>query len=109
MIAVDSASTTYGLMDGTTLCGPRTYSIGPTSYSFFSLSVDILTLISTDPIEATSPLSITITATLDNYPLVSVATSTFTVELVDYCTSTTLNFDTAVINMQAFINLGAFT
>ena len=79
-VAKDTASTTYGAMDGTTLCGPRSYSIIPASYNYFSLSADTLTLVSTDITEVTvSPLSVTITATLDNYPLVSVATSSFTI------------------------------
>ena len=95
MIAVDSA--------GTTLCGPRTYSISPSSLNFFDVTADTLTLLSTDPTEATSPLSITITATLVNYPLVPAATSTFTVELVDYCASTTLSLN-SITDMQAFVH-----
>ena len=83
-VAKDTASTTYGAMDGTTLCGPRSYSISPASYSFFSLSTDTLNLQSTDPTEVmVSPLMITITATLDNYPLITAATSSFTIQIYD--------------------------
>ena len=65
VLATDTASTSYGNGDGFTLCGPRTYSISPGTYSFLTLSGDVLTLASTDPTEAThSPISITISASL---------------------------------------------
>ena len=64
---------------------------------------------STDPTEVTvSPLSITITATLDNYLLVAAATSTFTIDIQDLCLGTTLSFNTAS-NMQAFVHQGSVT
>ena len=108
-LALDTASTTYGVGDGLTLCGPRTYSISPSIHSFFSLSTDLLTLMSTDPTEMTvSPLSITITATLDNYLLVAAASSTFTIDIQDLCPSTTLSFST-ISNMQAFVHQGSVT
>ena len=103
MIAEDLASTTYGAMDGITLCGPRSYTVTPASLIFLDLTANTLTLLSTDPTEATSPLSITITATLVNYPLVPAATSTFTVEVVDYCASTTLSLN-SITDMQAFVH-----
>ena len=93
----DTASINYGTMDGTTFCGPRTYTISPTSNSFFSLTTEILTLQSTNPTEITTgPITITITATLDNYPLIPAASSTFTIEILDYCTNTVLSFSTTV-------------
>ena len=78
VIATDSASLTYGTTDGVSLCGPRTYSISPTTYSFLTLFGDTLTLQSTDPLEATViPITIKIEAKLDNYPAVAPASSTF--------------------------------
>ena len=69
--ATDTASTDYGNKDGFTLCGSRSYTISPSTYSFLSSVGDVLTLVSTDPAEATvTPLSITISASLDNYPAV---------------------------------------
>ena len=74
MLAKDSASTTYGNSDGFTLCGTRTYTISPATYSFLTISGDVLTLVSADPAETTSvPLTITIEATLDTYPAVASA------------------------------------
>ena len=81
MLATDTASATYGNLDGFTLCGARTYIILPTTYPFITISGDDLTLVSTDPAEETSaPLTITIVATLDNYPVA--AFGTFSVEIV---------------------------
>ena len=65
VLATDTASATYGNLDGFTLCGARTYTISPSTYSFLTISGDELTLVSTDPAEATaSPISISISATL---------------------------------------------
>ena len=49
----------------------------------------------------------TITATLDNYPLVAAASSTFTIEVVDYCVSTVLSFNPVVADMQALVSQGS--
>ena len=71
VLATDTASASYGALDGFTLCGPRTYTISPSTYPFLTISGDVLTLVSTDPAEATtSPISITISATLDDYPAI---------------------------------------
>ena len=65
VLARDTASATYGNLDGFTLCGARTYTISPTTYPFLTISGNELTLVSTDPTEATaSPISISISATL---------------------------------------------
>ena len=78
MTATDSASTTYGLGDGLTFCGTRTYTISPATYPFLTISGNVLTLVSTIPEEATSnPVPITIRATLDNYVSVASAEWTF--------------------------------
>ena len=78
VIATDTASKTYGNSNGVNFCGPRTYSIVPSSYSFLSLVGGALTLQSTDPAEATtSPITITISATLDNYTAIPAAVQTF--------------------------------
>ena len=72
MLAKDSASSAYGNGDGFTLCGTRTYTISPTTYPLLTISGDVLALVSTDPAEATSsPIAITISATLDNYVLIA--------------------------------------
>ena len=73
-------------------CGPRTYSISPSSPSVLGLSGDTLTLVSIDPAEATTgPITITITADLVNYPWVT-STFNFAIEVRDYCASTVLSF-----------------
>ena len=46
------------------------------------------------------------TVILDDYPLVSAATATFTIEIVDYCASTILSFNSAVTDMQALVSQG---
>ena len=100
-------SLSNGNFDGITLCGSRTYSISPLSHTFLDLTSDILTLQSIDPNEATlSPITITMTVVLDDYPLVSAATATFTIEVVDYCASTILSFNPAVTDMQALVSQG---
>ena len=91
VLAKDSASTTYGTMDGFSLCGPRSYSISPTTHSFLSLLGDTLTLQSTDPSEATaSPITITIESNLDDYPAVPAAVETFVIEIIDLCETATI-------------------
>ena len=78
VLATDSASLTYGTMDGVSLCGTRSYSISPTTHSFLTLSGDTLTLQSTDPSEITFvPITITISATLDSYPAIIAAVQNF--------------------------------
>ena len=80
VLAKDTSSTTYGNNDGQTLCGPRSYSISPTTHSFLSLVGDTLTLVSIDPSEHTSsPIVITMRVTLDNYSMVSADTQAFTI------------------------------
>ena len=82
VLATDSASLTNGNMDGVSLCGPRTYSISPSSSSILGLSGDTLTLLSTDPADVTtSPISITIRAGLLNYPNVAPKLETFNIEI----------------------------
>ena len=108
--AIDTASIGYGNMDGVTLCGPRSYTISPTSYSFLDLTTDTLTLQSVDPAEATSsPIIITVSATLDNYPLISASSQTFTIEIIDLCATTSLDFNPLVTDMQATIHQGSAT
>ena len=108
MLATDSASTSYGLGDGFTFCGTRSYTITPTTYSFLTISGDVLTLVSTNPAEVTAgPVSIAISATLDNYPSIAAASQPFTIEIQDHCLTTTLNFDPVVTNMLAYVNLAA--
>ena len=52
-------------MDGLTACGPRSYTISPTSYTYLALELDTLTLGSTDFADVTSvPIIITVEATL---------------------------------------------
>jgi hypothetical protein len=63
----------------TSLCGARTFTISPTTYSFLSLSDNVLTLYSTVPSEASAPITVTVTAVLDDYPLITPATALFTI------------------------------
>ena len=82
VLASVTASWTNGDGDGFTFCGPRSYSIAPTTYSFLTLTDNVLTLQSTDPAEATtSPITITIRATLDYYPGIPAAVQTFDIQL----------------------------
>ena len=74
-------------MDGVTLCGPRIYTISPTSYQALTLNTSTgeLTLVSTSSADVTGgPVTITATAALANYPLIPTATETFTIEVVDH-------------------------
>ena len=80
VLATDTASSTYGNLDGFTLCGPRSYTITSTAYSFLNLSVDTLTLSSTDPAEV-GIYSVTIEACLVNYPAISPIDTTFNIEI----------------------------
>ena len=73
MLAIDTVSSVYG-SDGFTFCGPRSYSITSPGYSALVLTLDILTLQSIDILEATpSPITITITAILNDYSSVTSA------------------------------------
>ena len=84
MLAKDTASTNYGNNDGVSFCGFRSYSISPTTHSFLTLSGDVLTLQSNDRLEATtSPITITISAKLDDYPDIPAAVDTFSIELLN--------------------------
>ena len=79
--------------DGLTLCGARTYSITPFDLSFLSLSDDNLELQSSDQGDFTaSPISITVTAELTDYPSVTVDAS-FSVQIADPCRTSTINFE----------------
>ena len=105
VLAKDTASGSYGNLDGFTLCGSRSYSISPTSYSFLSLAGDVLSLVSTNPAEkTTSPITITISAQLDSYPTIPAVQQTFTIQILDHCDSTTLSFTPVVSNMIAYVN-----
>ena len=73
------------------------------------MSGDVLTLQSTDPSEATtSPITITIEATLDNYPAIA-AVEAFEIEIIDLCDTTTLHFDPNVSAMTAYVYKAAAT
>ena len=93
MTAIDSASLTYGAGDGVSFCGGRSYTISPTSYTFMSLASDTLNLQSNDPTHAVGPITITVSATLDNYPSILPATQLFTIEVI--CEVMTLSWTTA--------------
>lgn len=68
VVAKDTSSTAYGNGDGFTLCGPRSYSIVPANLSFLTLEGNTLKLESADVNDHTaSPITITLSATLDNY------------------------------------------
>ena len=109
LTATDTASSA-GLGDGVTLCGARSYSISPTIYPFLSLNMATMTLVSTDTADITlSPVTITVTSTLDDYPSVPPVTASFSVEILDPCLSTVLNFDPAVNDMVATLNEGIVT
>ena len=110
VLATDTASATYGNLDGVTLCGSRTYTITPTTNSFLDLSGKVLTLQSTDTSEATvSPITITISAVLDNYVDRPAATQTFTIEIIDRCDTTEIDFSPTVNDMVAYVDQGADT
>ena len=105
---MDSASTSYGNGDGFTLCGSRSYTISPTTYPFLTISGDVLTLESTDRTEATaSPITISISATLDDYPSISAVSQLFQIEIIDHCDTTVLSFNPVVTDMLAYVKLGA--
>ena len=77
LLAVDTESQANG-GDGVTFCGARSYAINPSTYSPLTLTSDTLTLVSTNMAEVTvAPITITVTATLDNYPLVTAASATY--------------------------------
>ena len=86
---------TYG-PDGFTFCGPRSYSITPSTYSFLSLSGDgTLTLVSTDPSEETiTPVITTIEATLDDYPAIARASQSFRIRII--CQLISLSWSTSL-------------
>ena len=111
MLALDIASASYGNLDGFTLCGSRSYTISPTSYTYLSLAGDVLSLESTNTAEKTiSPITITISAQLASYPTIPAVQQTFTIEILDHCDSTTLSSFTPVVSdMLAYVNLAADT
>lgn len=81
VLALDSASTSFGNGDGFTLCGARTYSLSP-SFSYFTVSGDTLTLQSNDPAHAVGLQTVTVSANLVNYPAISPATFVMQIEIV---------------------------
>ena len=110
MLATDSASTTYGNGDGFTFCGPRTYAILPTTYPFLTISGDVLTLESADRTEATpSPITISISATLDDYASILAVSQSFQIEIIDRCDTTVLSFNPVVTNMLAYVDMASDT
>ena len=69
-----------------------------------------MTLQSSAASDATASLiTITISATLDNYPAITPVTQTFDIEIVDHCTTTMLSFYPAVVDMLAYVYLAADT
>ena len=103
VLATDSASSANGNSDGVSFCGPRAYSIDATSPPVLGLTGNTLSLVSTDPADVTiSPISITITAKLVNYPSIT-STLNFLIEVEDLCESTLLTF-APVSDMIAYVN-----
>ena len=67
-------------LDVKDICSPVIYQVAPPLGNILTLSGDTLTLESNDKNDATlSPQSITITAELQLYPAVTVATTAFTI------------------------------
>jgi hypothetical protein len=74
----DTASTSYGTKDGTTLCGARTYTVTYVhnalpyipATSFISKSSNVLTVTPTLVLHQGDFIA-TVTACLDNFPLIS--------------------------------------
>ena len=85
----------YGARDGVTLCGPRTYTIAPATYSFLDLIGDTLILQSTNPSDATViPITINIEAKLVNYPAVTSAPGSFQVDIIQLtCSSSQESYE----------------
>lgn len=85
IVARDSASLEYGKRDGFSLCGPRLYEISPelTAGSIITVTSNgnslQVTLLSSDV--TPSPLTYTVTATLEDYPQIPSAIGFFTVEV----------------------------
>ena len=96
-ITIDS----FGYTSGNALvCGDRTFSISPTTYTCLTLASDVLTLQSTNPAEVISPTTITITAELTNYQTVK-ATQIFTIEII--CKVTALSWSPALLTTHSHI------
>ena len=107
LVATDTMSTSNGNNDGVTFCGLRTYTISPNNLTFLTLTSDTVTLVTSDTNDAAAtPSTITVTATLINYPEVTI-TDTFTVTIIDPCLLTILSFYPTVADMIATINSGA--
>ena len=105
MTATDSASVTYA----TTLCGPLSYTISAASFPVLSIdnASGILTLESNDPTMVISPAeTITISASLDDYPSIPAAAQTFNIEVVDSCATTMITITSSVVDMQALVSQG---
>ena len=79
--ATDTASNNFGARDGVSFCGSRSYELEPAeNYNHILLLDDtILSLDSSDPAEAGIVHTVAIHASLDDYPLIARATTTFTI------------------------------
>ena len=62
---IDTAGQTYA---NALICGARIFAISPTTFTCLTLASDVLTLQSTDPLQVTAPVTITLTAKLATYP-----------------------------------------
>lgn len=98
VLATDSSGLSHGNGDGYTLCGPRHYEIvSPTAFPFLSLEDDKLVLVSSDTSEhMETPETITIMASLVDYPSIAPVSQDFTIQLIDRCRTTVL--DTPVVD-----------
>ena len=80
--ATDTVSNIFGAADGVSFCGDRSYELEPSeAYNhILSLLDDTrLSLESNDPAEAEIGHQVTIYASLDDYPAIPRATTTFTI------------------------------
>lgn len=68
---LDTVSGAYGSMDGTTYCGDRNYAVSPTTWSWLDLTVDELSISSNLPSDAPAAETITLTASLADWPAIS--------------------------------------
>jgi len=84
MAATDSQSDSYGQAN---VCGSFVYSISPTKFLSLDAPNRLITLSSNDT-AAIGTYTATLTATLESYPAVPAAISSFKVNLVDPCLQT---------------------
>ena len=105
----DATETTSTALNVSNVCGGFTYSI--TSYTFLTInqSTRVLALGSSNMAHIGS-YTVTLSATLTNYPTTPAATKTFTVTLVDPCLTTTLSLGAQVLsNMSSIVTQAAAT